>query len=227
MELLTILFLHSRFPFNYTISPVYEITYFFSAWSDYSVTVGVCGVSPLFIGICLHISGQFDIVSSRMHQLMDDQEDNKTFLSNYNCSRENAQLKTKLKNFVKFHNEIIQLGELMSKTFAPIVFLHFLAASIVICVSCVMIFLAQGFDKMVYQNYLVCTIFDTFTFTYGGTCLIEASNRVKEAAYSFEWYKYDIRNQKLILMIMIRARKATAVKIPFFNASLDTFLTVI
>lgn len=140
--------------------------------------------------------------------------------------KEDQKLRVKLTNFIEYHNKIIQLGELMSRTFAPIVFMHFLAASIVLCVCCVMIFLAQGFDKIIYQNFLICGLFDTFTFAYGGTSLIEASNKVKEAAYSFNWYKYDIENQKLILMIMLRAQKATAVKIPFLSASLSTFLTV-
>lgn len=214
-------FVFIRFPFNYTISPIYEITYFFSASSDYAVTVCYCGLSPLFIGVSLHISGQFDIVSSQLRNIMNEQ-----LRSTERNMKEDWQLKKKLTNFIEYHNQIIQLGELMSSTFAPIVFTHFLAASIVICVCCVMIFLAQGFDQIIYQSYLMGQLFDTFTFAYGGTSLIEASNRVRDAAYSIDWYKYDVKNQKLILMIMLRAQKATAVKIPFLSASLETFLTV-
>lgn len=218
-------FVFIRFPFNYTISPIYEITYFFSASSDYAVTVCYCGLSPLFIGVSLHISGQFDIVSSQLRNIMNEQLRISKRMSDSNM-KEEQQLKVKLTNFIEYHIQIIQLGELMSSTFAPIVFTHFLAASIVICVCCVMIFLAQGFDQIIYQCYLMGQLFDTFTFAYGGTSLIEASNRVRDAAYSFDWYKYDVKNQKLILMIMLRAQKATAVKIPFLSASLETFLRV-
>lgn len=139
---------------------------------------------------------------------------------------ENDQLNLKLKKFVELHNETIDLCALMSRAFEPIVFLHFIAASILICTSCLMLFLAEGADKIIYLNFLVGTFSDVFIHAYVGTLIIESSKSVAGAAYNFEWYKCDLRNQKLILMIMMRAQKAASVKMPFFNASLETFLTV-
>lgn len=139
---------------------------------------------------------------------------------------ENDLLHSELKKFVQLHIDTIDLCELMTRSLGPIVFLHFIAASILICASCLLLVLADGAEKLIYVNFLVGTFADVFLHGYVGTRLIEASLGIREAAYDLEWYKCDVRNQKLILMIMLRARRAVAVKMPFFNASLETFITV-
>lgn len=182
--------------------------------------------------MCLHIAAQFDIVSSQLeksisHKPKGSMMKNKSTKTDQKLTKqENDVLYEKLKKFVNFHNQTIDMCELFSRTFGAIAFLHFLAASIVICVCCMMLFLAEGLDKIIYQSYLLSALTDAFTYTYGGTLLIEASLRVKEAAYNFDWYNCDARNQQMILFIMIRARQETAVEVPFFKVSLETFVTV-
>lgn len=139
---------------------------------------------------------------------------------------ENDLLCCKLKEFVELHIETIDLCELMANSLGPIVFLHFVAASILICSSCLLLVLVDGAEKLIYVNFLVGTFADVFIHGYVGTRLIQASLKIRDAAYEFAWYKCDVRNQKLILMILLRARKPAAVKMPFFNASLETFLAV-
>lgn len=181
------------------------------------------GIATLFFGLCLHISGQFEIVSSRMmktFQIMD-------LLDGEKLSKdENDQLNIKLRNFVNFHNEIIALGELLSRTFSPIVFVQFTASSILICLACLMLFLAPPTEKLIYMNFAMGITFDTFLHCYVADRLIWASTGLREAAYNLSWYRCDERNQKLILMIIMRTQKPTGMKIPFFKASLETFLTV-
>lgn len=54
------------FPFDIKRSPVYEIIYFFAAWSSWFTTVGVSGLGGLFFGMCLHVAGQFDILRLKL-----------------------------------------------------------------------------------------------------------------------------------------------------------------
>lgn len=61
-----------RYPFDITYTPMYEFIYLISAWSDWITTVGVYGIDGLFIGVCLHLSGQFEIIASRMEDLTAD-----------------------------------------------------------------------------------------------------------------------------------------------------------
>ena len=56
--------------------------------------------------------------------------------------------------------------------------------------------------------------------------LEDASTGITLSAYDFPWYKCDERVCKTIQMIMIRGQKKTAVDVPFFEASLETFSVV-
>lgn len=115
----------------------------------------------------------------------------------------------------------------MSQIFGPIVLIHFVHCGIVICAASLMFFfLAEGPETMMYLSYIMGYTTDTFIYTLSGTMLYEASAKVSEAAYNFEWYKCDKRIQRLILLVTIRAQQRTVLKVPFFNTSLETFITV-
>lgn len=188
--------------------------------------MAVSGIGALFVAMCLHVSGQFEIVRLRMKSLNNRINANVKVTTQKEAIDNNNRVNRQLKDFIAFHNEIIHLGELTSRTFAPIAFMQFLSSAILICVCCLMLFLAPAAEKLIYQAFLMGGITDVLTYTLGGTMLIDSSTKIQEAAYDFEWYNWDVRNQKLILMIMIRARSATALKIPFFKATFDTFITV-
>lgn len=182
----------------------------------------------MFFAACLHTSGQFEIIRLHLEEITaaSDSASNSDRLTKKFNEDENEQLNKKLKGFIEIHNEVLEACDLMSRTFAPIIFLHLVAASILICSSCLMLFLAPGAEKSIFLNFLLGTFLDVFVHTYVGTLIIEKSTKIQQAAYNFDWYRCDVKNQKLILMILVRTRNAAAVKIPFFSASLGTFITV-
>lgn len=94
------------------------------------------------------------------------------------------------------------------------------------CLTALMLLLSEGHEKFIYQAFLLGTSTDTFVYTFGGTILIEASTRVEKAAYNFQWYKCDSKIRKMIVLIIARSQKEVGVKVPFFKASLDTFISV-
>lgn len=56
---------------------------------------------------------------------------------------------------------------------------------------------------------------------------LSQSYDIHEAAYSIDWYKLDVRNQRLIAMVILRAQTPCGIVVPFFESSLQTFTTVI
>lgn len=139
---------------------------------------------------------------------------------------ENHHLSIKLKQFMRLHVEAIDVCENLSHTFKPIIFVHFLASAFLVCASCLMLFLAKDAEKMIYFTFVVSGFADVFLLNYGGHCVIESSKSISEGAYSFCWHRCDVKNQKLILMIIMRAQKASAISIPFFPVSLETYVKV-
>lgn len=86
--------------------------------------------------------------------------------------------------------------------------------------------LADGAEKLIFVNYIVASTTQIFVYSFGGSLLVDASQRIEIAAYNFHWYKCNAKVRSLILMIMIRAQKKTGIDVPFFEASLETFMSV-
>jgi gustatory receptor len=138
-------------------------------------------------------------------------------------SKQNDHLYEKLKEIVVEHNFVIDMCNVMSKTFSPNVLIHFITSSLITCICCLMIMLADGASKLIFINYIIASTTQVYVYSIGGSMLEEASSNIAFAAYNFQWYKCDSRVQKQILMLIIRTQRKTGVNVPFFETSLETF----
>lgn len=59
------------FPFDIYYTPMYEIIFAISAWSGFITICGITSMDGLFVGLCLHVAGQFDIIRSRLDTLIE------------------------------------------------------------------------------------------------------------------------------------------------------------
>jgi odorant receptor len=132
----------------------------------------------------------------------------------------------KLEEIVEEHNRLIDLCKKMSRCLSPNVLIHYITSALTMCICCLMIMLADGAAKLIFVNYIIAATTQVFVYSMGGNMLEDASTNIRIVAYDFDWHKCDQRIRKLILMIMIRAQRKTAVDVPFFDASLETFGTV-
>lgn len=132
-------------------------------------------------------------------------------------------LHAKLKVIVRDHRKAIDMCRAMSKSLWINVLIHYISAALVTCVCCLMILLAEGAEKLIFVNYIIASTTQVLVYSLGGNFLEDASISVRDAAYDFQWYKCDKRIRKLIQLMMLRAQRKTAVDVPFFEASLETF----
>lgn len=131
-----------------------------------------------------------------------------------------------LVEIVKEHNKVIELCQKMSRSLAPNVLIHFVTSALITCICCLMIMLADGAEKLIFVNYIVASTTQIFVYSFGGSLLVDASQGIELAAYNFHWYKCNAKVRSMILMIMMRAQRKTAIDVPFFEASLETFMSV-
>lgn len=180
--------------------------------------------------MCFHLSAQFEILVQQLNSISAEfNERNSDDKIDETCEESidrNNRLKIELDEFVRLHITAIDLCDEISKAFAPIILAHFLSCSILTCAGCLMLFLAQGPEKITYLVYVVLAFADIFLQTYSSHSIIEASESVSNAAYNLSWYDCDMQVKKQILMIILRAQKASAINIPFIRVSLDTYLKV-
>ncbi|RZC32706.1 7tm 6 domain containing protein, partial [Asbolus verrucosus] len=109
-----------------------------------------------------------------------------------------------------------------------VVFSQFTASILVICLSCWQLSLVEPFTfKFFFMiSFLVTMLFEIFLYCFFGTMLYEESNSVTTAIYMSNWYEYDMKSKKALLILMERSQKpviVTAGKI--LDLSLVTFTT--
>jgi 7tm Odorant receptor len=136
---------------------------------------------------------------------------------------QNDRLLKRLEEIVGDHDKIIGFCGKMSRNLWPNVLIHYITSAIIICICCLEIMLADGADKLIFVNYIIGSTTQVFVYSIAGNMLEDASTNIRFAAYDFPWYKCDVKIRKMILMIIIRAQKKTAVDVPFFDCSMETF----
>jgi len=201
-----------------------------SAWSIFTAYTGYCGVLVFFLGVCLHVAAQFDILSARFKNLVQREVDDGPSTSEGPSlklsEQQNKNVQEKLKQIVKQHEALIELCDLITQSFSWIIIFHFVSAALEISSCILLLFLVDGLEWLQYVIGALGFLVEAFVFAYAGNAIISSSTGLSDAAYSCEWYKCDAKTRKMILLIMVRSQKKICMKAPFFEASLESFVTV-
>jgi len=214
------------FPFDINYSPLFELIFIASLWSGFTTTSCIYGGDGLFLGICSHLSAQFDIIGSKLKTLCEREIENHESKEKF-TKEENDRLYKELMLIVKDHNDAIDFSTLTSKTLWPNVLIHYISSALITCICALMVLLAEGPEKIVFVSYIMASTTQVYVYSIGASMMEASSMEVKQAAYDFSWYKCDSRNAKVILMIMMRTGRKTGIDVPFFEASLETFAAII
>ncbi|XP_055642280.1 odorant receptor 10a-like [Toxorhynchites rutilus septentrionalis] len=215
-------------PFEYRKSPLFEICYVIVCYLGYTVILLMAGSDGLFIGSCLLISSQYRIVQRQLQALGDNEWPAATASKdNYSDEVENERIFEQLKLITQRHKQTIDITSEMSDLFQPNVFASITIASIKIGLACITLMKAEGFGKLKFIWYTLGVLTEIFVYSYGGTHLMEESERIGDSAYDFPWYRYRKDVRQLIQLMMIRAQKPSRIEVPFFEASFVTFSTIL
>jgi len=220
-------FFHS-FPFD--VKQHYWPVFVMAAWSIITTFAGYCGVLALFTGICLHVAAQFEILSARLENLVQQKVDVGQSTSESSSSmlseEQNKNVQEKLIEIVKQHEILMELCEIITQSFTWIIAIHFVSSALKICSGILLLFLIDGIEWLQYFLATLAFSVEAFIFAYAGQTIINSSTGLQNAAHNFEWYKCDAKNRKMILLIMTRSQKKIYMKAPFFKVSLESFVTV-
>jgi len=212
------------------VKQYYWPTFAMALWSMFTAFTGFCGVFAFFFGICLHVAVQFDFLSDRLKNLVQQEVDDGPSTSEGPLMKlseeQNKNVQEKLTGIVKQQEPLIELCDLMTQSFSWIIALHFISSAIVISTCIFLLFLVNGMEWLQYSFATLSLLMEASVFAYAGHTIISSSTGMSDAAYSCEWYKCDAKTRKMILLIMTRSQKKICMKAPFFEASLESFVTV-
>ncbi|KAG8305003.1 odorant binding [Homalodisca vitripennis] len=144
------------------------------------------------------------------------------------CSQE--QLTEEIVVLIKHHQMILGVARLMNTTF------HIVLLFKLVFMSLPMVIVALTLSQLPFGSFqflrfillIAVPLSELFTFCYFGEQLQYHSLMIHRAVYMNNWYRMSKGNQKLLLVVAIRAIRPVRLDVwpHFIPASLDTFLNL-
>ncbi|XP_076235700.1 odorant receptor 4-like [Calliopsis andreniformis] len=193
------LILKMRLPFDVTVSPIYEIFLIVQFVFEYTMAVSAGMLIALFTALVLHVSGQINIMCRRLRECPMDNEN---------------EAYRELKSLVIKHQQIIHLSNNIKYLFTYTSLSLGTKDGSKIAIKCF--------------PYYVAIISEAFVLCYTGEYLTSKSAQINEAAYNIAWYKLHLRENRIVLMLLIRAKKPmTLTAGKFVDLNLETYASML
>ncbi|XP_023289001.1 odorant receptor 22c-like [Orussus abietinus] len=184
------------------------------------VTCPTYAVEAFFLGITMHLSGQFEIIKLEIHKIGHDE-------------KVNGESK-KIEAIINNHIHLLKTSMYLENVFNSQILLQLLTSSMLVCISVsgyqLTASVESGDGAMLVKNIGLITVMllQPLIYCFAGDHLSSQSEGVKHAAYNCQWYNLSAKHAKDILFIIRRADipvKLTAGK--FVTMSLSQYLDVI
>uniref|UniRef100_A0A336MIW5 Odorant receptor n=1 Tax=Culicoides sonorensis TaxID=179676 RepID=A0A336MIW5_CULSO len=215
----------SIWPWKTSETPGYEITYLLLVYSSWLTSTANPGLDCTFMGICFHISTEFQSIKSRFIELgkeIDKRAPNWKVLNN----EDNKYVYNEFKRIIEKHTATIELCETSQKLSQEMILIHFITSAMVICMNGVNLIIASGAAKSIYVCYIMTALIQAFVFCYGGDSLEQSSRELNTELYKISWHKLNGNGRRAVLMMIQRTQKTVGVAVPFFHVSMPTFANV-
>ncbi|KAJ3666984.1 hypothetical protein Zmor_002398 [Zophobas morio] len=225
---------HSHLPLNVWIpfnSETQPLLYFFI----YTALVigGVyaamaCGtIDSLVPGLLCHVSGQLQLLKDNLQNLDFYVEEIRQVQHQFS---RNLIILRQIKQSVLHYKDISYFVEEYEKCFSTMVFSQFIESIVVIGLCCLQMTKIRELDaySLIMVVYLGILLFQVYFYCYYGTIVYEENNSVSTAIYMSNWYEYNTKAKKILLVLMQRSQRHMIVSAEsILDLSLDTFITIL
>ncbi|XP_014482546.1 PREDICTED: odorant receptor 13a-like [Dinoponera quadriceps] len=193
------LFFTAYFPYNWTSSPFYELTFMGQLVGTFYAANTYTAVDTFIAMLVLYTCGQ---LSNLRRELRDLQATTKT------------EFQGKLRNIVRKHEYLNRFAETIENSFNMMLLLQMLGCSLQMCVQCLQALMSiiGGTDEIFIFQLIFLTVYVTYVllqlymYCYIGERLLLESTELIHATYSCCWYNLTAYEAKSLIIIMCRAR---------------------
>ncbi|XP_014218350.1 odorant receptor 13a-like [Copidosoma floridanum] len=184
------------------------------------VSTSGAGTDCFFLAMVFHLCGQLEILRKRW--------------SDADAVRllDGPGRRGRVVELIERHRRLLDVGDKLEMSFNGIVVVQLLTSIVLICMSGFSVLVAlQGSDYatvLVSVNCILFMITESFIYGYASDDLMEQSENIVQAVYSFGWYDADPVTKKDIGFVIMRARlplRITAGK--FFAVTRNTIVQLL
>ncbi|NP_001177473.1 odorant receptor 17 [Nasonia vitripennis] len=213
------LYMSAQFFYDAQKSPNYEIHWLFQCSSTIFAASAFSSVDAFFAVLMLHLCGQLNNLREKLKKLPKQISD-----------KGGGSFVEKLSEIVTRHDHLDRFGNAIEDAFNVMFLVQMVASSMVLCLQgyqLVMITTAgDGIPlfELIFMIYFTCCFtFSLFVYCYVAEVLRTESMEVGNAAYESNWYDLPSCETKLLMLVIIRAKKPfkiTAGKFAAFSLGL-------
>ncbi|XP_011162865.2 uncharacterized protein LOC105197951 [Solenopsis invicta] len=206
-----------------------EETYFFASLIYIILTISVgtitiAAIATIHMAYVLHACAMFQIASHRIEHIFDNLQQIPKDIKKY-------MLCNKLIHAVYVHRRAVDFTKILTNTFATLYFV--LLGLGVVSMSLSFLNFIYAVLSLKIWDVLICSysifvhMYYIFVGNFIGQNVIDTSIDICRASYNAQWYVAPLYMQKLILFIMQRSNKRSAlIAGGLFDASLEGFATL-
>nr|XP_012149880.1 PREDICTED: odorant receptor 67c [Megachile rotundata] len=212
--------LRMEFPFEATISPIYEVIVIVQiiAQATFAVMAGM--LMTLNATFVLHLVSQVDIICERLTQILNDNNEEKSRVGI-------------IKKIILKHQRILDLCNNVDYVLTFISLIQFFLNTVVICFLSFILVTSLNTDEAAIIiskcfPYFVVIHLEALILCYTGEYLTTKSKSISWAAYNSNWYQLSIRECRALLLLILRSQRPMTLTIgKYINLSLETFANML
>ncbi|XP_043681128.1 odorant receptor 4-like [Vespula pensylvanica] len=216
-----ILVLKMELPFDPFLSPIYETVCTVQLIEEIAFAATSGMLNAVIVTMILHVGGQIDVMCQEIKDMFDQFQKDET-----------SRLKT-LKYLIVKHDRIILFSNYIEDMFTYIALLQFFSNTMAICFSGFVIMISMDTDEAsailgkTVPYYVIINI-EAFILCYIGEYLSSKSLTIAVAAYNFQWYELNSKENRYILLLILRGQKKLTITVgKFLDLSLESFASIL
>ncbi|XP_011148065.1 odorant receptor 85b isoform X2 [Harpegnathos saltator] len=209
------LFVKMRLPFEYSVSPTYEIVIITQFLLQYTLAIMAGMLNIFIVTLILHIAGQIEIMCQGLLEML--------------VAKDKPHIAT-LRDLVIKHQRIIKFADNIENVFCYTALLQFLSNTLVICFLGLLIVTSLDSNEVLIKAipYYVVVNIEAFILCFTGEYLSSKSRSITQSAYASLWYKLKPAESRILMLLIVKSQKLlTMTAGKFVDLSLESFTSIL
>ncbi|XP_025153013.1 odorant receptor 13a [Harpegnathos saltator] len=193
------LFFPAYFPYNWTNSPSYELTFLAQFVATMYAANTYTAVDTFIAMLVLHTCGQLSNLRRELTGLQ---------------AVRRAEFRGKLGNIVRKHEYLNRFAGTIEDSFNKMLLMQMLGCSLQVCVQCLQALTSvidEANELVIFQFiflvfYVIYILLQLYLYCYIGERLLIESTKIGYAAYDCNWYNLSPHEARSLMIIMCRTR---------------------
>ncbi|XP_063911059.1 odorant receptor 42a-like isoform X1 [Zophobas morio] len=210
------------YPYDYKISPIYELTYFHQLTAPFTMAQIQVHTDCLSINLIAILIAQLDILADNVKNIS---------RTKYQQSdKASEMMETELLDCIQHHKEILSCFGDVYQFLNITMFAQFLISTISLCLTLLELSVlspaSTHFAALII--YMSALMVELLLFCWWGNLLIVKSQLLPQAAFECDWLAGSITFRKNLSFFIFRAQKEMALyAVDFFKISLGSFVLIL